>query len=178
MKKPQSEIYYTQYLKDVGLKVTPIRMAILSILVRHKGPLSCEKLFKKVNSLCGCDLVTIYRNLALFHQTGLIQETHLKSGLRFFEWIPKPITKNQTDQLQNRSQGPSQAEIQSQKYKKNTHHHHNHHHHHVICTSCRKITCLSDSYCSINKYEKGLINLGFKNIEHRLEFFALCRSCQ
>lgn len=51
-----------------------------------------------------------------------------------------------------------------------------HHHHHVICRKCRDIRpvdiCLSPQ--QLNKLQ----NLGYKEISHNLEFFALCANCQ
>jgi Fur family ferric uptake transcriptional regulator len=52
----------------------------------------------------------------------------------------------------------------------------NHHHHHVICTICKKIDSFHD--CILDKIELNLAKLGYKNIEHRLEFFGVCEECQ
>lgn len=51
-----------------------------------------------------------------------------------------------------------------------------HHHHHVICKNCREIEavdiCLSPQ--QLNKLQA----LGYKDVSHNLEFFALCAKCQ
>ena len=50
-----------------------------------------------------------------------------------------------------------------------------HHHHHVICKTCKKIESLND--CFIEKIESSLEKRGYKQIQHRLEFFAVCSKC-
>ena len=51
-----------------------------------------------------------------------------------------------------------------------------HHHHHIICKICKKIDSLHE--CVIDKIESSLIKTGYKDIQHRLEFFGICESCQ
>lgn len=51
-----------------------------------------------------------------------------------------------------------------------------HHHHHVICRKCREIKAVD--ICLSPQQLKKLQNLGYKDISHNLEFFALCANCQ
>lgn len=51
-----------------------------------------------------------------------------------------------------------------------------HHHHHIICTICKKIESFHD--CILDKIESGLAKKGYKDIQHRLEFFGVCNKCQ
>jgi Fur family ferric uptake transcriptional regulator len=51
-----------------------------------------------------------------------------------------------------------------------------HHHHHIICKICKKIDSFHD--CLLGKIETALIKKGYKDIQHRLEFFGVCGSCQ
>lgn len=50
-----------------------------------------------------------------------------------------------------------------------------HHHHHIICKICKKIETFHD--CLMEKIETGLKLKGYKDIQHRLEIFAVCESC-
>jgi Fur family ferric uptake transcriptional regulator len=50
-----------------------------------------------------------------------------------------------------------------------------HHHHHIICKICKKIESLHD--CLMDKLESALHKKGYKEIQHRLEFFAVCEDC-
>ena len=50
-----------------------------------------------------------------------------------------------------------------------------HHHHHIICKMCKKIESLHD--CLLSKIENGLVKKGYRDIEHRLEFFGICKQC-
>lgn len=52
------------------------------------------------------------------------------------------------------------------------------HHHHLVCTSCRRIedVTLNDQF---EKYQKIITQQsGFKIMDHTLEFFGLCATCQ
>ncbi|MGZ3809799.1 MAG: Fur family transcriptional regulator, partial [Bacteriovorax sp.] len=51
-----------------------------------------------------------------------------------------------------------------------------HHHHHIVCRVCKKIETFQD--CLLDKLEATLIKKGYKNINHRLEFFGVCETCQ
>jgi Fur family ferric uptake transcriptional regulator len=50
-----------------------------------------------------------------------------------------------------------------------------HHHHHIICKICKKIESLHD--CLLEKIESNLEKRGYSQIQHRLEFFAVCAQC-
>lgn len=52
----------------------------------------------------------------------------------------------------------------------------NHHHHHIVCKICKTIETFQE--CVLDKIEHSLLNRGYKEIQHRLEFFAVCKSCQ
>lgn len=52
------------------------------------------------------------------------------------------------------------------------------HHHHLICTNCKKIEEIALEN-HLEQEEKRIQKLtNFKNIQHNLEFFGLCRQCQ
>lgn len=76
-------------LKKNDLKVTEIRLLLLTLLHAGKHPQSAEDLFglvKKAKSRKTVDLVTIYRNLKSFCDAGLIQVTELGTGRKLYEW--------------------------------------------------------------------------------------------
>lgn len=51
-----------------------------------------------------------------------------------------------------------------------------HHHHHLICKNCKKVEKLK--FCFLKEVEKMLAEKGFSDLEHSLEFFGICPSCQ
>lgn len=51
-----------------------------------------------------------------------------------------------------------------------------HHHHHIVCKICKKIDSFHD--CILDKIESSLLKKGYKDIQHRLEFFGVCETCQ
>ncbi|HLW56437.1 MAG TPA: transcriptional repressor [Bacteriovoracaceae bacterium] len=53
--------------------------------------------------------------------------------------------------------------------------HHQHHHHFVRCRNCGKIAQIEN--CDLSIFEKAIKELGFTQMEHRLEFSGLCSRC-
>ncbi|MFA6235821.1 MAG: transcriptional repressor [Bacteriovorax sp.] len=51
-----------------------------------------------------------------------------------------------------------------------------HHHHHIICKICKKIDSFQE--CIMDKIESSLMKKGYKDIQHKLELFAVCENCQ
>jgi Fur family ferric uptake transcriptional regulator len=54
-------------------------------------------------------------------------------------------------------------------------HDHDHHHHHVRCRGCGEIKLIEK--CDLSAIEKVVAKLGFKQVEHYLEFIGLCSKC-
>ncbi len=52
---------------------------------------------------------------------------------------------------------------------------HLHHHHHVRCRICGDIKNIEK--CDLGPFEKAIAKLGFKDMEHRLEFTGVCSKC-
>jgi Fur family transcriptional regulator, ferric uptake regulator len=50
-----------------------------------------------------------------------------------------------------------------------------HHHHHVRCRICGDIKLIEQ--CDLGPFEKSIAKLGFKDMEHRLEFTGICSKC-
>lgn len=50
-----------------------------------------------------------------------------------------------------------------------------HHHHHVRCRDCGEIKLIEK--CDISIFEKMISKLGYKKMEHYLEFTGLCAKC-
>lgn len=49
------------------------------------------------------------------------------------------------------------------------------HHHHVRCRVCGDIKNIEK--CDLGPFEKAIAKLGFKEMEHRLEFTGVCSRC-
>ena len=50
-----------------------------------------------------------------------------------------------------------------------------HHHHHVICNKCRTVEVIEE--CFLNDLEEFLSKRGYKNLDHKLQFFGICKKC-
>ncbi|WP_096909859.1 Fur family transcriptional regulator [Halobacteriovorax marinus] len=54
--------------------------------------------------------------------------------------------------------------------------HPGHHHHHIICKDCSKVIVLD--HCFVEEIDQKIELMGYKDVEHKLEFFAICPNCQ
>jgi Fur family ferric uptake transcriptional regulator len=51
-----------------------------------------------------------------------------------------------------------------------------HHHHHVVCRVCKKIESFES--CQIERSPTEVRALGYTDLDHRLDFFGICPTCQ
>lgn len=51
-----------------------------------------------------------------------------------------------------------------------------HHHHHVICRECQKVEPLH--LCDLDPHLALVRKMGYADVSHRLDFFAVCADCQ
>jgi Fur family transcriptional regulator, ferric uptake regulator len=66
-----------------GLKNTPSRLAILSVLEKGKYPLDALQVYKAVKN--NTDLATVYRTLETFSENGLVDKFDLEEGKYRYE---------------------------------------------------------------------------------------------
>ena len=71
-------------LKSAGLRITQPRVAILEALIRRNAPASIEQLHRDLAS-DACDLVTVYRCLAVFEELGLVRRCFFHNGTGLYE---------------------------------------------------------------------------------------------
>ena len=71
-------------LKSAGLRITQPRIAILEALIQRDSPASIEQLHHDLAS-DSCDLVTVYRCLAVFQELGLVRRCFFHNGISLFE---------------------------------------------------------------------------------------------
>jgi Fur family ferric uptake transcriptional regulator len=71
-------------LKSAGLRITQPRIAILEALVERNSPASIEQIHNVVTS-DACDLVTVYRCLAVFERLGLVRRCFFHNGASLYE---------------------------------------------------------------------------------------------
>lgn len=71
-------------LKAAGLRHTQPRLAIYRTLSEFNEPVTIEQIFHSIKNK-SCDLVTVYRSLALFEELGLVQRSFSKNGTGLYE---------------------------------------------------------------------------------------------
>lgn len=75
-----------QAIRDVGLRATPARIAILQLLRQSPSPLTHAEVAEKVSSL-GVDGATVFRNLNGMASAGLVRRAELGDHVWRFEAI-------------------------------------------------------------------------------------------
>ncbi len=65
-------------LRDAGLKVTPVREAVLEFLTRMGRPFTAKEIVAKLSpKMPGLDMVTVYRTLHSFEKEGIVKSLSL-----------------------------------------------------------------------------------------------------
>lgn len=72
-------------LRKAGMKLTNQRKGLLGILLHHPEPISADEIFKKIQKTEAMDLVTIYRCLKKFEESGLVSRLEFGDGISRFE---------------------------------------------------------------------------------------------
>lgn len=73
---------FTELLKEKGLKATLPRVAVLEGLSRLKKPVSAQKLHESLKG--EFDLATVYRNLEILAEKGLVFEEVQKKETKYY----------------------------------------------------------------------------------------------
>src|SRR5262245_52575281 len=82
VKSPQLDIAVAR-LKASGLRITQPRIAILETMLRLGQPTSIEQIHKELAD-SSCDLVTVYRCLAVFEELGLVRRSFFHNGTSLY----------------------------------------------------------------------------------------------
>lgn len=73
-------------LRQTGLRVTPLRIALLSYLHAQDVPVDVQSCVQGMqNQGVSFDQVTIYRNLEHFQQKGLVKKVDVRDGKYYYE---------------------------------------------------------------------------------------------
>jgi len=73
-------------LKKVGLRVTPLRVALLDFFDKNSEPVDVHTCVSELtNQGLQFDLVTIYRNLEHFESKGLLKKIDVRDGKYYYE---------------------------------------------------------------------------------------------
>lgn len=74
----------TARLRAAGLRITQQRIAILEAMICFGQPASIEQIHTEL-SQDSCDLVTVYRCLAVFEELGLVRRSFFHNGTSLYE---------------------------------------------------------------------------------------------
>jgi Fur family ferric uptake transcriptional regulator len=68
-------------IREYGLRVTAARRLVLEVLLAADGPVSAERIAEGVNGrVPRSDLASVYRNLEVLEEIGLVRHVHLGHG--------------------------------------------------------------------------------------------------
>ena len=145
-----SEEEILNLLKTNGFNVTTLNKRILQEFSQNSRPMPVKDLLENLSDL-QFDKSTLFRIVNKFKSKNIIKEINLNEG--FFRY-----------ELQRSSS--SHPQIIGEK---------THHHHYVRCRHCDEIKQIP--LCSLTIIEKQIHQLGFKSLEHFLEFTGVCTKC-
>ncbi|WP_003544594.1 Fur family transcriptional regulator [Desulfotomaculum nigrificans] len=78
-------------LKNLGLKLTPQRLAILNLLEGNTKHPSAEEIYKQLKPrFPSLSLATVYNTLEILAKAGELQEIRIKADKRHFDPNPNP----------------------------------------------------------------------------------------
>ncbi|OGY32328.1 MAG: hypothetical protein A3C02_04275 [Candidatus Andersenbacteria bacterium RIFCSPHIGHO2_02_FULL_45_11] len=78
------QLDFTAQLREKRTRVTPSRLAVLSLLEKEKRPLSVEKIITAIGE-DAIDYVTVYRTVTLLKELGLIRQIDFHHGHAHYE---------------------------------------------------------------------------------------------
>lgn len=73
----------TDRLKAAHLRITQPRLTILAAMFRSSQPESIETIHETLGK-SGCDLVTVYRCMAVFEEIGIVRRTYFHNGTALY----------------------------------------------------------------------------------------------
>jgi Fe2+ or Zn2+ uptake regulation protein len=75
-----SKLAVIELLKSSDLRVTPHRMAVLSIIANSREMLTVQAIFDTLRKKDTIDQATVYRNLLSLHESGLLRRRDFNHG--------------------------------------------------------------------------------------------------
>lgn len=72
-------------IRDLQLRVTPSRIALIHLLQRSEKPQSIDEIAKQLGDV-GMDRATIYRNLVILQGKNLVRQVDLHRDHGYYEW--------------------------------------------------------------------------------------------
>lgn len=72
-------------IRDLQLRVTPSRIALIQLLQRSEKPQSIDEIAKQLGDV-GMDRATIYRNLVILQGKNLVRQVDLHRDHGYYEW--------------------------------------------------------------------------------------------
>ena len=88
-----SNLEAKEKLRQLKLRATSSRIAILSLMSQASRPLSHSEIVASLDELCG-DQATVYRTLITFVKVGLIREVGRAHGVARYELIVQSSEEN------------------------------------------------------------------------------------
>lgn len=74
-----------ELIRDLGLRATTARIALITMLQKTATPLSIADLAKQLEGT-DMDKATIYRNIVTLQKEGLVRQVDLHQDHAFYEW--------------------------------------------------------------------------------------------
>lgn len=69
-----------QAVRARGLRLSSARLVVLEALFSAAGPLTAEEIARGATDRAGCDLASVYRNLEVLEEAGVVRHLHVGHG--------------------------------------------------------------------------------------------------
>lgn len=76
---------FMELLREVGLKATKPRLAIVDLLFHEHGPFTPDEIFQRVGQE-DCDLTTVYRTTTALEKAGMLTRCEFGDGIARYEF--------------------------------------------------------------------------------------------
>jgi Fur family ferric uptake transcriptional regulator len=157
MKRPQVDLEQSKArLRSAGLRATPIRLEVLTVLEASRSPLDAQDVAERLKTQ-NADRVTVYRTLNSFVEAGLAHR--LDPGDRIFRFgLVQPAATATSEPA-----APSTG----------------HAHPHFVCDECGTVECLNDSEVTVQTRAPtaGKKTPTFRVKQHEVLLHGTCGEC-
>lgn len=137
-------------LRAAGLRVTPVRVAVLDVLATRREAVPAKDLLAALPASLDADRVTVYRTLTALEESGAVHK--VDAGDRVFRYSITDHAGCTAD-------------------------HHDHEHPHVVCDRCNAVQCLDGAVVSITAKTPAARRQLDRLTDRQVTLRGLCDRC-
>ena len=130
-------------LRSSGKKITHARVALLAELLKRDEPATIEEIYRDLEGKTFCDMITIYRSLAVYEELGMVRRGYTFEGVSTWQYVQETDSPYRVISKVTADSDALDPEL---------------------CAALR---------LALERVEAVLKGKGFSDVSHRAHFFAL-----